>query len=430
MNNFLFTMFWLSTAIGVLNTLHIGFYLVSANVYDIKQMKHRAERKRSNRKLPLVTIAISAHNEEKVIIRTLESLIKVDYPRLQIIVMDDASRDSTSKLINNFIANHPKFDITIRYKTKNVGKGRALNAAIQRYAKGEFVMTLDADCILHPQAIRNAVRYFDDPSVAGVAANVRIIREPGIISLLQMLEHMIGYRSKKAYSLTNSECIIGGVGSTYRRSVMKHVNFYDTDTLTEDIGLSMKVAAQGNKHYRLVYGADVVAMTEGVATFKALLKQRYRWKYGMLQNLIKYSYLIGKTGGNYSRMLTWYRLPMAFLSELLLLIEPLILGYIVYLAYLIHNPGAIFGSYALITIYLLLNLLPDEHSTRRDRWRLAFYAPVAYFIFYIMNIVQLVAIVRCLLNVRKLVGRHKVDGTWHSPERRGAVQVKFSKGIA
>src|ERR1700738_3012249 len=106
MNNFLLAMFWASTAIGVLNTLHIGFYLISANVYDIKQMKRRAQRKRSNHKLPLVTIAISAHNEEKVIVRTLESLIKVDYPRLQIIVMDDASRDNTSKLINNFIADH------------------------------------------------------------------------------------------------------------------------------------------------------------------------------------------------------------------------------------------------------------------------------------------------------------------------------------
>ena len=430
MNDLLIALFWIFTTVSVINTLHIGFYLISANIYDIRQFKHNTQKKRGHGKLPLVTIAISAHNEEKVIIRTLESLIQVKYPRLQIIVMDDASADSTSKLVNQFIADHPKHDIMVRYKTKNVGKGRALNSAIQRYAKGDLIMTLDADCILHPMAVRNAVRYFDDPTVAGVAANVRIIREPGIISLLQVLEHMVGYRSKKAYSLTNSECIIGGVGSMYRKSVLKQVDYYDTDTLTEDIGLSMKVAAQGNRKFRLVYGADVVAMTEGVSTFKALLKQRYRWKYGMLQNLIKYAHLIGKNDKKFSRSLTWYRLPMAFISEIMLLLEPILLAYVLYLSYLFQNPASIFGSYALITVYLLLNLLPDEHTNRKHRLRLLVIAPVAYFIFYIMNIVQLVAIVRCVLQGKSLITRRKVDGTWSSPARSGIAQVNFKQKVA
>jgi poly-beta-1,6-N-acetyl-D-glucosamine synthase len=379
-NDILIVLFWVFMAVSIINTLHIGFYLASANIYDIKQFKAKRMQKKSRKRLPLVSIAISAHNEEKVIKRTLDSILQLNYPRIQIIVIDDASTDNTGRILVSYAAAHPEADILLRYKNKNVGKGRALNSAIQRYAKGEFVMTLDADSILHPMAVRNAIRYFDDPTVAGVAANVRIIREPGVISLLQMLEHMIGYRSKKAYSLTNSECIVGGVGSTYRKSVMEAVNFYDTDTLTEDIGLSMKVSALGNKKFRLVYAADVVAMTEGVATLKALMKQRFRWKYGMLQNLIKYAHLIGRTKGGYSRSLTWYRLPMAFLSEIMLLLEPILLGYVLYLSYIFQNPGTIIGSYALITVYLLLNLLPDEHTQGKGRIRLALYAPIAYFI--------------------------------------------------
>lgn len=429
MNDIWIWLFWLFTVASVMNTLHIGFYLISANVYDIRQFK-LAKKKRPRGTLPLVTVAISAHNEEKVIIRTLESLLRSRYPRVQILIMDDASTDNTSQLVNNFISNHPKADITIRYKTKNVGKGRALNSAMQRYAKGEFIMTLDADCILHPEAIRNAIKYFDDPKVAGVAANVRIIREPGVISLLQVLEHMVGYRSKKAYSLTNSECVVGGVGSMYRKSVLKTVGFYDTDTLTEDIGLSMKVAAQGNKNFRLVYAADVVAMTEGVPTFKALVKQRYRWKYGMLQNLIKYAYLIGKTDHKFTRSLTWYRLPMAFLSELMLLLEPFILGYVLYVSYVMQNPASVVGSYGLITIYLLLNLLPDEHTDAKGRTRLLLNAPAAYFIFYIMNIVQFTAIVRCLAHSKSLLARQQHVGTWKSPERSGIASISFKQKIA
>lgn len=425
MNDVIFWMFWVFMGASIINTLHIGFYLVSANLYDIQQFKRKSLMRRSNKKLPKVSIVISAHNEEKVIERTLKSLQKVKYPHLQVVIMDDASVDRTANIVLKFATEHPKFDLIIRHKKNNVGKGRALNAAIQRYAKGDLIMTLDADCILHPMAVRNAVRYFDDPNVAGVAANVRIIHEPGVLSLLQVLEHMIGYRSKKAYSITNSECIIGGVASTYRREVLEEVGYYDTDTLTEDIGLSMKVASLGNRKHRLVYAADVVAATEGVDSFKGLLKQRYRWKYGNLQNLIKYSYIIGKTGKKYSRMLTWYRLPMAYLGELLLLLEPLILGYVLYLSYLMHNPGSILGSYALITLYILFNLLPDEHSDNKQRLKLALYAPIAYFIFYIMNVVQLSAAIRCLWRAPQLVMRKKVDGTWKSPDRRGAAVATF-----
>ncbi|HSE61248.1 MAG TPA: glycosyltransferase family 2 protein, partial [Candidatus Saccharimonadales bacterium] len=184
-------------------------------------------------------------------------------------------------------------------------------------------------------------------------------------------------------------------------------------------------AALGNRAHRLVYAADVVAATEGVDSFKGLLKQRYRWKYGNLQNLIKYSYLIGKTGKKYSRMLTWYRLPMAYIGELLLLLEPFILGYVLYLSYVMGNPGSILGSYALITAYILLNLLPDEHVDRKQRFKLATYAPLAYFIFYIMNVVQLWAALRCLIRTPQLVMRKKVDGTWKSPARRGAAVAAF-----
>ena len=94
---------------------------------------------------------------------------------------------------------------------KNVGKANALNFAMQRGVRGEFVMTLDADCVLHPNAIQNAVDYMiDDPRVAGVAANVRVMDTHSLLGLLQKFEYMVGYRSKKFYTMSNSEFIVGG----------------------------------------------------------------------------------------------------------------------------------------------------------------------------------------------------------------------------
>lgn len=303
-------------------------------------------------------------------------------------------------------------------RRKNVGKAAGVNYCIQKYAKGELIMTLDADCVLHEHAVRNAVRYFADPKVVGVAANVRLMDKRSVLGILQQFEHMIGYRSKKFYTLANCEFIVGGVASTYRRSILKQVGYYDTDTQTEDIGLSMKIVAQGNRQNRLVYAADVVAATESVHSLRALLKQRYRWKMGSLQNLVKYIRLVGNPSRAYSPSLTFYRLPMAFLSEVILLLQPFVLSYIIFLSIRYATIGFFLGAYMTITLYVLATIWPDEHFSVRRKLGLSLYAPSLYFIFYVMDAVQVIAIVRCLLKPKE-VRRIEHKSTWISPERSG-----------
>jgi cellulose synthase/poly-beta-1,6-N-acetylglucosamine synthase-like glycosyltransferase len=243
---------------------------------------------------------------------------------------------------------------------------------------------------------------------------------------LQRYEHLIGYRSKKFYTVTNSEFIVGGVASTYRRDILHAVGYYDTDTTTEDIGLSMKIVALGNRNHRLVYASDVVASTEGAHNFKALLKQRYRWKMGSLQNLLKHAGLIGAVRhGAYSRSLTWYRLPMAFLSEVILLVQPLLLTYILILSVRFHTVGMFLGAYVTITAYTLWTILPDEHATGRHKLFMVLQAPVLYFFFFIMDMIQIISIVRCLSHPSQLRRRTKHESIWVSPERVGQ-QAQFS----
>ncbi len=425
---FLLFLFYLFIFISVVDILHFGFYLVGANYYDIWQFKRSKKVvKRSHSKLqPLVTVLIPAHNEEKAIIRCLESVRKSTYRKLEIIVVDDASKDSTRRLVRQYIAKHPKHNIRLMYRRKNSGKAEALNHALKRSVKGELVMMLDADSMIHRQGIKNAVSYFKDEKIVGVAANVRILDDLSVLGLLQKFEHMVGYRSKKFYSVTNSEFIIGGVASTYRTSILRKVGFYDNDTATEDIGLSLKIVSRGNVSNRIVYAADVLAMTEGVQTFKALLNQRYRWKLGSMQNLIKYRHLFANNNVAYTRMLTLYRLPMAFLGEIMLLLEPLAIGYVIYVCYQIASTSFLVGAYVTITVYLLCNLWPDEHMDFSKKLKMSLYTPVMYFIFYIMNVVQLAAITRCLFNFKTVAGSSKASTSWVSPERQGQRQVQFS----
>lgn len=411
-------LFWVFITISIINTAHFGLYLVGANYYDILRFKKdAAPKKRSRTPKPLVSVVIAAHNEEFTITRTLDSVRKSSYRNLEIIVVDDGSTDKTKRIVREYIQKYPKANIKLMYKQKNVGKGQALNHGIRNGAKGEFIMTLDADSLLGKKSVAHAVEYFDDPNIVGVAANVQVIDSQSVLGLLQRFEYMVGYRSKKFFTVTNCEFIVGGVASTYRASTLKDVGFYDDDIITEDIALSLKVIAQGNKENRVVYGVNVLARTEGVLTFKALLKQRYRWKMGNLQSIIKYRHLTGDTSGEHSAMLTWYRFPMAFLGELIVLLEPLVLVYVLYICLQLASFSFIVGAYIFITVYLLWNLLPDEHMNTREKLRMSSYAPVMYFIMYLMNIVQIVAIVRCIINYRQVTRQVKTHSTWKSPAR-------------
>lgn len=443
----LFTIF---VIIGLFNFVHIGLYLAGANLYDMWQFNRKRQGRTRHSKrpyLPRVSVIIPAHNEEKAIVRCLESVYANTYTNFEIIVVNDGSKDNTSKKVRSFIRRTEQAGymgrkprsfrlerrtlppratkvLTTLVDQPNAGKGAAVNNGIKNHAKGSLIMTLDADSILHPEAIERAVSYFKNPKIVGVAANVRIMDEPTVLGLLQKFEHMIGYRSKKFYTVTNSEFIVGGVASTYRRGIMRKVGLYDTDTMTEDIGLSMKVTDLGNRQHKIVYAVDVVAMTEGVQTFKQLLRQRYRWKMGILQNLLKHRHMIFNNDIKYSRMLTMYRIPVAFISELLLLLQPLFISYVLYLTFLYQTTGLIIGAYLVVTLYSLWTIWPDEHANARRKISLSIYGPVLYFIFYIMDAIQVYSIIKCLFNPKLVRRMTEQDGTWISPDRSGAhVQI-------
>ncbi len=445
--------------------IHIGLYTVGANSYDILHFKKarddsRKKRRKTNKQpsKPLVSVIIPAHNEARAIRRTLDSVMASSYPNIEIIVVNDGSTDKTAKIMGHYIrlnqiasimrvqsfftpegyinSTKPHYTCVSRgdcliklVNQPNQGKAAALNNAIKYHAKGQFIMCLDADSILHPSAIENAVSYFKDKQIIGVAANVRIIDNKTILGRLQRFEHLIGYRSKKFFSLANCEFIIGGVASTYRKQIIKNVKYYDNDTMTEDIGLSLKIVAnKGNRKFRIVYAPDVVAFTEGVQTFNDLLKQRFRWKMGNLQNLYKYRSLIGKyKPEQYSRSLTLYRLPMAILSEILLMLEPVLLGYIVYLSITYRTVGIVIGAYLIITSYTLFALWPDEHLSLSEKLKMSVTALWIYGIFYIMDVIQIYSIFKSLHLYQNIIHRNAGLSTWISPKRSKQMPVVASK---
>jgi cellulose synthase/poly-beta-1,6-N-acetylglucosamine synthase-like glycosyltransferase len=370
------------------------------------------------------------------------------YPknRMEIIVVNDGSTDNTAKVVRQYISelgrfeqhstmsrNPRTYELTRRIRRnkahiprvvlvnqKNAGKAAALNNGIKNYASGRLIMCLDGDSLVHPKMIENSVAHFRDRTVTAMASNVNIIEDGTVLSLVQRFEYILCGHMKKAQSSMNVEYIIGGIGSVYRRSAIKRVDFYDTNTMTEDIDLSMKIVGKGNKKHRLIFAADAITYTESVQTVKSLLRQRYRWKYGRMQTFLKNRQIFFNTGEEYGKALTWVMLPFTLVQEFFLFLEPLVIGYLFYTSIHYRNPMTVIFVATIISIYLLLAVWSTEHLSVKEKVRLSVLAPTMYFLIYLLTLVEYFSLVLSLAKVHKL--RESIAAeftTWKSPERSG-----------
>ncbi len=234
--------------------------------------------------LPLVTILVPAYNEGAVIQGSIRSLLKLDYPHYEIIVIDDGSKDDTYRKAAVFEGSHGKADVRVIRK-KNGGKSRALNVGIAE-ARGDFVLCMDGDSALHPQTLKRAVRHLADPRVAAVAGSVKVVNRTNILSTLQALEYVEGLNMVRAaqgfFRLVN---IIPGPIGLFRVSALRGVGGYDHDTFAEDCDLTLKLLAEG---WQIHYEPESIAYTEAPEKLLDLLKQRYRWTRGILQAIRKH----------------------------------------------------------------------------------------------------------------------------------------------
>lgn len=404
--------FGLSVAIGA-----IYYDLKNANAVKFQKKHPRAMWSRYH---PLVSVIVPAHNEEACIERCVKSLLKSSYRNMEIIVVDDKSSDRTSEIVKDLIVQFPKRTIKLLTKRKNGGRGGAINAGFKAYGTGDIIMALDADCTVEKNAIRNGVRRFYDPKLSALAANVRIIETKKLLGLVQQFEYLSGFKGKKLNTLINNEHIVGGAGAMYRVSVFRKVKGFDSNMLTEDIALSLTIAALGNKEYRLKYGNDVVVFTEPVLSLSGLFKQRYRWKFGSLQALSAHKQLILNNQTLYSKTLTYLKLPSVILSEILLFVEPILLGYFIYIAIVNDNPALFIGAWVTVTGLASLNVWSDELFSLRTKIKMTLLSPYLYVLFYVMTSIQVVAAVKSVLNYKGIIGKRVVTGTWVSPERLAA----------
>lgn len=129
---------------------------------------------------PTVTIMVVAHNEEKVIGEKLKNLLETDYPKekLKFLIASDYSTDQTNEIVEKFIKDHADVDVRMHESEKHMGKTNAQNET-QELCDTEILVMTDANAMFQPDAVRELVSYFSDPSIAYVSGQLRYVNVSG-----------------------------------------------------------------------------------------------------------------------------------------------------------------------------------------------------------------------------------------------------------
>ncbi|HJQ76264.1 MAG TPA: glycosyltransferase [Acidimicrobiia bacterium] len=414
----------------------------------------------SSRTTPPVSIVIPAYNEEAGIVDAVRSMSIVKYPRFEIVVTNDGSKDETLRsLIDAFhlekvrIPYRPDLDsmplraiyrgragvdITVIDK-ENGGRADALNAGINA-ARHPYVMCTDADVVLDPECLVNSMQRVveDRDRTVGVGGNVRPLNgsrvELGhlieasvprrLIPRMQILEYVRTFlASRPGWSWMNALPNVSGAFGIWKRSVLIAVGGFTRGHLGEDMDITMRVHRyhlERNIPYRIVYEPSAVIWTEVPDTARVLRRQRIRWHRGLMTTIKDFLPLVFNPRYRQLGMVSWGGF---FLFEYLAPIIEFVGWFVVPAAWLL----GILNTTSLLWMVLvafgmglmnsLLALLLDESygyfNSPADTSRLVVMAVIENFGFRQMTV---------LWRIRAMIGGRDTK-SWGNMERRGVANL-------
>ena len=342
--------------------LMIIFYIGLIAPLGIWEIGTKNHAPRPQEPYPELSVVVPAYNEERTIERCLESIIASHYPdeKLEIIVIDDGSTDETAALAKSY-SKH-----TVRVKSRpNGGRDAARNYGLF-CANGEFLVMVDADSVIAPDALSIIAGALQtDENLGGVAGDIRVRNTSGFLTKIQAIEYVFSINTfRRACSFFDAVPIAPGALSGFRREALGDVFGFDPDTVTEDFDTTVKILDNGWD----VKQVSALSFTTAPTTLSELYRQRIRWYTGGLQCIMKHRHVFSKSGSNY---LQQFSLPFLALSYLFRPIVGVVASIaIIYGLLTTQNPFlltgilyfiAVIGIVAIITLYLLdesVRLLP------------------------------------------------------------------------
>lgn len=273
-----------------------NLYNVPIVLAGVKSFLHEGMKKKSKshigKKLPKVSIIIPVKNEEKVVGRLLEALMKLQYPseKMEVIIVNDDSTDRTQEICNSF--SEKFYNLQLLTRSNSTTKASALNHS-RKFTEGEIIATFDADSVPEPDSLLNAVKLFENPKVAAVQGRICSINaDESMLTKFLYYEGVVQYdgyiRGKDQLGLFVS---LAGTCQFIRRDVLEEMNGWKDESLSEDVELSLRLTAND---YQIRYASNVRTWEESPKNLKDLVNQRARWYRGNIELGFKFGVLLKK----------------------------------------------------------------------------------------------------------------------------------------
>lgn len=312
---FIVALFFIGDLLMTGRLLFVGAFAI----YDRLKARSRGPVIEGGDYQPAVAVLIPAYNEEKVIERTIRAALRSTYRNLRVIVIDDGSRDRTLHVAREAFAREEASGRVLILTKPNSGKAEALIYGLKHLRQDEEIFVgIDADTVIAKSAISLLVPHFEDVRVGAVAGNAKVGNRVNLWTRWQALEYITSQNfERRALNTLGAVSVVPGAIGAWRTSAVLATGGFHTDTVAEDADLTMALLRNG---YRVEYEDRALAYTEAPVSAKGLMRQRFRWSFGILQAVFKHRQAFPRKG-----ILGWIALPNIVIFQILLpLVSPFI----------------------------------------------------------------------------------------------------------
>ena len=287
---------------------------------------------------PSLSVIVPVLNMDRTIRATLESLIRLDYPRenIEIIVVDGNSKDDTRKIVREYPV--------LLVDQEGKGLNAARNTGI-KYSSGEILAYTDGDCVVPRDWAKKIVENFEDPFIGFVGGTMEGYDRTSVLSNYMdesLFQSTPGFRIRVETTDLKLMQFPAGANMAFRKKALARVKFFD-EHITYGFDDLQPVEAMGFKGFRIVLDPEVNILHQHRSTLKELLKQHFN--YGRGGSLL----IIHKRA---SILASWYA---AYLISTLALF--LVFGFLIYIGFKINHPMPFNLAYGVVGIYWILDTL-------------------------------------------------------------------------